>query len=500
MRDADHRPETASAAPRTAVFRADGGPGTGMGHLVRSAALAAELRLRGWATWLASREIPPSFAEQQEASGCSLIRLAGDQQDEFGTVSRTLGARAAWIVLDHYGLGTDWLDGASRIAEARLVLDDLHDRRIECEIVVNPCFVAGRAAYAGLAPGARTLLGPAFALIRSEFVVARGSAPARSFDAVRRILVSLGGSDPGGATGPIIDEVLAAAPWAEVDVLLGPAAGTAVVPESDRVHAYVDPPDVPALMLAADLAVGAGGGMVWERCAMGVPSLIVAVADNQREQSEMVAASGAAHYLGQLADVGPGAVAAALAAALEPDVRREMAQRGQALVDGLGCVRVADHMEGVSLRPATYDDVRRVWVIANDPTVRAVSISTDPIPWESHRAWFEARLAGGQPLLIVAIGPRSVGYVRFDEGPDGAEVSIALDPMHRGGLGGRVLRTACDWWDAAHRGAPLLARIKTDNDASRRAFYGSGFVDTRTERGIVTVVRPEHPSAEGDSR
>jgi UDP-2,4-diacetamido-2,4,6-trideoxy-beta-L-altropyranose hydrolase len=481
------------------VFRADGGPGTGMGHLVRSAALAEELRRRGWATWLASRAMPTSFAEQQEASGCGLIPLAGDQEAEFATMSRMLGARSAWVVLDHYGLGADWLQGARRITEARLVLDDLRDRKLECEIVVNPWFVGGRGAYAELAPGARLLLGPAFALVRSEFLVARGSAPARSFDAVRRILISLGGTDPEGATGRVIDEVLTSAPWAEVDVLLGHATRTARVPATDRVHVYVDPPDVPALMLAADLAVGAGGGMTWERCAIGLPSLIVAVADNQREQSEMVAASGAARYLGPLAALEPGAIAAAVAGVLEADVRGEMARCGQALVDGLGCVRVADQMEGVSLRPATGDDARRVWEIANDPAVRLASISTDSIPWESHRRWFTARLASGEPLLVAEIGSRSVGYVRFDDRPDGTEVSMALDPRHRGGLGGRVLRTACDWWDAVHPGTRLLARIKTDNQASLRAFLGSGFVEEGSERGIVTLARPGHPLAAGDS-
>ncbi len=465
-----------------------------MGHLVRSAALAAELRQRGWATWLASRAIPPSFAEQQEASGCGLIRLAGDHEAEFATMSRTLGDRAAWIVLDHYGLGADWLEGARRIAEARLVLDDLHDRKFECEIVVNPWFVGGRAAYAELAPDARLLLGPAFALIRSEFLAARGSAPARSFDAVRRILISLGGSDPDGATGRVIDEVLVSAPWVEVDVLLGHAARTARVPATDRVHVHLDPPDVPALMAAADLAVGAGGGMTWERCAMGLPSLIVAVADNQREQSEMVAASGAARYLGPLATLEPGAIAAAVASVLEADVRGEMARFGQTLVDGLGCVRVADQMEGVSLRPVARDDVRRVWEIANDPAVRAASISTESIPWEAHQGWFAARLASGEPLFVVEIGSRSAGYVRFDDRPDGTEVSIALDPLHRGGLGGRVLRSACEWWDAVHPGTRLLARIKTDNQASRRAFLGSGFVEEGSERGIVTLARPGRPS------
>lgn len=501
MRDVGLSSETTSAAPKTAVFRADGGPGVGMGHLVRSAALAAELRQRGWVTWLASREIPPSFAEQQEESGCAVIRLTGNQEAEFAEVSRTLGTRASWMVLDHYGLGSDWLDHAHRIAEARLVLDDLHDRKIECEIVINPWFASGSTVYAELAPGARLLLGPAFALVRSEFLAALGSAPARSFETIRRILISLGGSDPGGATGRVIQEVLRAAPWAEVEVLLGPAATTTRIPTSERVHVKVDSPNVPALMLAADLAVGAGGGMTWERCAMGLPSLIVAVADNQREQSEMVAASGAARYLGPLAAVEPGAIAAAVAGVLEADARREMARHGQGLVDGLGCIRVADHMEGVSQRPATGDDVRLVWEIANDPTVRAVSISTDTIPWESHRAWFAARLASGQPLLIVEIGSRPVGYVRFDDTADGTEVSIALDPLHRGRMGGRVLRKACDWWDAAHAGSPLVARIRMDNEASRRAFLRSGFAEVGTAQGIVTVVRPGHSSnATGDSR
>lgn len=468
-----------------------------MGHLVRSAALAAELRRRGWATWLACGEIPRSFADRQQESGCGLIRLAGDKEAEFAAVSRALGERASWLVLDHYGLDEGWLAGAGRIAESRLVLDDLHDRKLDCDIVVNPWFAAGRTLYADLAPGARLLLGAEFALIRSEFRAARESAHERSFGALRRILVSLGGTDPGGATGRVVTEVLSSVPSAEVDLMLGQAAGAVHVPADDRVRVHVDPPDVPALMLAADLAVGAGGGMAWERCAMGLPSLIVAVADNQREQSAFIAKSGAARFLGPLAASPPGAIATAVAGVIDADVRREMARCGQALVDGLGCVRVADHMEGVSLRPATSSDVRWIWEIANDPAVRLASISTDSIPWESHRAWFEARLASGKPLLAVQVGSQTVGYVRFDDGSHGTEVSIALDAHHRGGFGGRVLRAACGWWDAEGPGTRLLARIKTDNQASRGAFLRSGFVEAGSRRGIVTLARPKQSRVDG---
>lgn len=485
---------------RTAVFRADGGPGIGMGHLVRSMALAAELSSRGWKVWLASRELPSVYADEVRESGCGLIHLSGDLDEEFATIADALGDRAKWIVLDNYGLRSDWLDGALRVADARLVLDDLHDRPMTAEMVLNPWFVGGRTMYEGLAPGARLLLGPSFALTRSAFREARKSAPDRDFGPVRRVLVSLGGTDPGGMTGRVVDEVRSVVPSAEIGVLLGSAAGSAGVVSGDSINVLVDPPDVPGLMLRADLAVGAGGGMTWERCEMGLPSLVVSVADNQVEQSEMVAAAGATRHMGPAADLVPGAIAAGLAGLLDPQVRRAMSERGRQLVDGLGCVRAADQMDDVSLRPAMAGDMEWVWRLVNDPTVRSVSVSGDPIPWATHEAWFAARLRSEQPMLIVEVGSLEVGYVRFDTTPDGTEVSIAIDIAHRGGLGGRVLRAACDWWGARNPQSPLQARIKPDNEASRRAFQRAGFVERGVEDGILTVVRSAPPGGERATR
>lgn len=460
-----------------------------MGHLVRSMALAAELSRRGWKTWLASRHLPPLYADQVVRSGCGLIHISGDLDEEFAIIADALGDRASWVVLDNYDLGSDWFERTPRIAEARLVLDDLHDRAMACEMVLNPWFVDGRSMYEDLAPGARLLLGPSFALTRSAFREARLSAPERDFGTVRRVLVSLGGTDPGGLTGRVVDEVRAVLPSAEIDVLLGSAASGAAVVGADGIHVLVDPPDVPGLMLRADLAVGAGGGMTWERCEMGLPSLIVSVADNQLEQSAMVAAAGSARHLGPVGNLEPGAIAAGVAGLLDSGTRRAMSERGRRLVDGLGCVRVADQMEDVSLRPATSGDMEWIWRLVNDPTVRTVSVSSDQIPWATHEAWFSARLRGQQPMLIAEVGSLKVGYVRFDSTPDGVEVSIALDLAHRGGLGGRVLRAACEWWDSRHRDMPLRARIKTDNEASRGAFRRAGFVEQGVDGGFLTAVR-----------
>ena len=467
-----------------------------MGHLVRSMALTAELGRRGWKTWLASRHVPSLYADQVVRSGCGLIHLSGDLDQEFAIIADALGDRVSWVVLDNYDLGSDWLERTPRIAEACLVLDDLHDRALVCEMVLNPWFVDGRPTYAELAPGARLLLGPSFALTRSAFREARQSAPDRHFGPVRRILISLGATDPAGMTGRVVNEVRSVLPSAAIDVLLGSVAAGAAIPTGDGIHVLVDPPDVPGLMLRADLAVGAGGGMTWERCEMGLPSLVVSVADNQVEQSEMVAAAGATRHMGPAADLVPGAIAAGLAGLLDPQVRRAMSERGRQLVDGLGCVRAADQMDDVSLRPATAGDMEWVWRLVNDPTVRSVSVSGDPIPWATHEAWFAARLRSEQPMLIVEVGSLEVGYVRFDTTRDGTEVSIAIDIAHRGGLGGRVLRAACDWWGARNPQSPLRARIKPDNEASRRAFQRAGFVEQGVEGGILTVLRSAPPGGE----
>ncbi len=134
------------------------------------------------------------------------------------------------------------------------------------------------------------------------------------------------------------------------------------------------------------------------------------------------------------------------------------------------------------LRPATDDDVERTFAWANDPVTRAVSFSSDPIPYPEHVAWFEQQLArDDRNLLIAELDGEAIAVVRLDRLPElerGCVVSINVAPAARGrGLGLATL-------EAATRLAPTLgfarirALIRPDNHASVRAFSRAGYVET----------------------
>ena len=114
------------------------------------------------------------------------------------------------------------------------------------------------------------------------------------------------------------------------------------------IHLHQNPPDLPPLMARADLAICAGGTTAWELSFLGVPMLVLVLAENQRTNAERLAATGAAVHtsIARLADD--------LRTLLTDAPRRtEMSRRARALVDGLGMFRVWLRMneDSLHLRP-----------------------------------------------------------------------------------------------------------------------------------------------------
>lgn len=124
-------------------------------------------------------------------------------------------------------------------------------------------------------------------------------------------------------------------------------------------------------------------------------------------------------------------------------------------------------------------DSQRIWQWRNDPVTRAMSVTTEEIPWERHRAWYaQAAVDPSRVLLLASEGETAVGMVRFDlRAVADAEVSINLNPQVRGsGQGKRVLAAACRWGFLALRRDCIYATIKPDNLRSIRTFEATGFV------------------------
>ncbi|OGK89598.1 MAG: hypothetical protein A2X36_05105 [Elusimicrobia bacterium GWA2_69_24] len=273
-------------------------------------------------------------------------RMLVDETEGLGRaleVVRDLTAVA--LVVDSYRVSPRELEAARGRVRLTVRVDDAGRFPLAADIVVN--------AALGLAPppparGTRYLLGPRFALLGRVF--AAGPARPAGRD-VERVLVAFGGATPAALVARVAGAVRAALPRAALDVVVGPAgdgaeAVRAALGVLDGVTLRVAPESLRPLMLAADLAVSAGGVTALELAATATPTVAVCLAPNQRTNLDGLAATGALVVAGDADD--PRLVdtvrAAVAALAAEPERRRRLGARGRALVDGLGAARVADEM------------------------------------------------------------------------------------------------------------------------------------------------------------
>lgn len=194
------------------------------------------------------------------------------------------------VVFDSYDID-EWLERPlRRRAKKIVVIDDLANRRHDCDLLVDTTFGRDASDYRDLVPpDAKILAGAKYALLRPEFAAQREESLARrkKGGGVERILVSLGLTDIGGITARVVAALLAGPLQAKIDVVVGPDAPSRSALEDmgardKRLVLHVDPPDMARLMVEADLAIGAGGTTTWERCCLGLPTIVLVLASNQK--------------------------------------------------------------------------------------------------------------------------------------------------------------------------------------------------------------------------
>jgi ribosomal protein S18 acetylase RimI-like enzyme len=288
----------------------------------------------------------------------------------------------------------------------------------------------------------------------------------------------MGGSDPSHVTDAAVRAVRSALPSARIEVVLGALYdGDPVGGEGIRVHHAIGADEMARLIADADLAIGAGGTSAWERCTLGLPTVILRLASNQDSVARELANAGVAIDAGPSRDLDVGRLSRSIAQLAEDQPAREaMRVRARELVDGRGVERVAHHLEGVRVRAATRSDARRLWRWANDPETRSASLSPEPIAYADHLRWLNDRLSDRSCLLLIGWnGAGPLGQVRFDVRQDKAEVSIAVAPEQRGTVGGLLLDRAVRRFRRRWPRTRLTAQVKVDNEASRRLFEHAGF-------------------------
>ncbi len=357
------------------AIRVDASDKIGSGHVMRCLALAEELKNRGAEILFISRPLPghlcawivkedypvecltqrtlnrtPFSSPNEEWLGVSV------NQDIQETIDVLSSNPVDWIVVDHYALDLRWERAVRTYTRCIMSIDDLANRSHDCNLLLDQNLYPNMTdRYKDFVPlSCRMFLGPSYALLRDEFRQVRRSLRPRD-GTLRKLLVAFGGVDASNESGKSLRAIRALNhPYLHVDVVLGYSN----FHTREIEHLCKSLPDatlhqpsnrMAELMDQADLAIGGGGIMSWERCCVGLPSLIIALADNQKPIAEGCHQAMVGLYLGYYTDVSEKDICKTLENLFEkPELLKTMHEKSLRLVDGQGTEKIANILYALS--------------------------------------------------------------------------------------------------------------------------------------------------------
>lgn len=506
------------------AFRADASLEIGSGHVVRCLTLAKALRAAGAECLFLTRDLEANLCDRIRSEGftCHLLPAptagveptVGPAHARWAKVSweqdaqdcqLVLKDRAVdWLIMDHYAFDRNWQSALRPYVGRVMVWDDLADRAHDCDVLLDQNLGTKSEDYDPLlSDEVKRLIGPKYAQLRPEFSAQRAEAlVSRSNRSLKRVLIAMGGVDQHNATGRILEalESWHNASSLEVSVVLGGQAPylEALAEKADSfpfvLEIATDVTDMGHRMVEADLAIGAVGGTTWERCALGLPTLMLTIAANQIPAAHALGQTGAAILLGdETSEHWQEALTNALDHLSAPDALSQMSEVAAGICDGDGTARLVRELlqAEVSLRPATLEDARRVWEWRREGGANRYYRSQQEPPYPDHWNWFQRALRSQTTRFwVVQQGALPLGYVRLDlTDADRAFVSLCLAEDARGrgiGLSGLVLAEAIA---SDLRLTYLDAEIHPDNHASARVFEKAGYAQTGENEGFNVYQR-----------
>lgn len=471
------------------IIRADSGARIGAGHIMRCIALAQCYKARGgqvtFITNCESRDIKQRLLRE----GFRIIPLSQpypDPADWEVTTQELKACPDSWLVADGYQFDSKYQCRIKKSGYKLLVIDDL--AKIDhyyADLILNQNIYAQQLRYSS-EPYTRLLLGNRYALLRTEFL--KYKSPPDIPEIARKILVTLGGSDPDNVTLKIIRALkMVDIDNMEVVIVLGPENlyreeiknELRRMPFGHRLKLSVR--NMPEVMAWADMAISAGGSTFWETAYMGLPCLMIILAENQAANAEKLAANEVVLNLGWHDSVSETQIAQNIEKVIKSKkIREEMSFRSRTLIDGTGRERVVEFMLPLklSLRLALEKDCEIIWKWANDTETRAVSFYPEFIPWDDHIRWFRSKLNDEKCFFYLVINQKgdSIGQIRIEKNKDEVVISVSIDKIFRGcGYGSIAIKMASQMFFHACDELFIRAYIKQGNKASERAFIKAGY-------------------------
>lgn len=492
------------------IFRTDASFEIGTGHVMRCLTLAEELQNKGAETHFICRDMPGNLSLMIKDKGHQIHILPGNEiknnqevnssnlyeswlgasvrQDanETSEILEKLGS-IDWLVVDHYAIEKQWESFQKKYVEKILVIDDLANREHMCDVLLDQNYYRDlEKRYTDLlSDSCQQLLGPNYSLLRSEFREVRKQMN-REYNQIKRLFVFFGGVDATNMTGRVIESVvLSEFENIFIDVVIGSANPykheiEMICAKYVNIKLHVQVNDMAKMMASADLSVGSGGTVTWERCCLGLPTLAFSVAENQKKLLHDGAEAGLV-YVPDIENPSAEDIACHLNALLGNRLLCEHISRsGLAVIDGMGAMRVANIMmtHDIELEKATMSDMQKIYDWRNDARVRKYSNDSSVIDFNQHKSWFEKVIEdSSRPILIGSLNNKDLGVVRFEISNNEAEISVYLSPyMHGKGYGVALISAGEKWLRMQHpQVEKIIAEVLSANKASVKLFEKCGY-------------------------
>jgi UDP-2,4-diacetamido-2,4,6-trideoxy-beta-L-altropyranose hydrolase len=366
------------------VFRTDASLQIGTGHVMRCLTLAEALSDRGAECQFICRAHEGHLIEFIRFKGYIVDALPSPQDSTSPPTPRGLGAptpelghchwlgatqcqdaeacvpilveqRPDWLIVDHYALDTRWEQALVPHCRNLMVIDDLADRPHNCDLLLDQTYGRDAADYRPLVSATcRLICGSQYALLRPEFAALRPySLRRRTRPVVRELLINMGGVDKNNATGQVLQALTkyALPTDCRITVIMGPMAPwlsqvrTQAQDMLSATRVLVGVSDMAQLMADSDLAIGAAGATSWERCCLGLPTIMLLLAENQRKVAQALEQSGGVKLI-HLAQVATTQLTEIFFSLInDPGKLRHMSDCAASLVDGSGVNAVVRQFE-----------------------------------------------------------------------------------------------------------------------------------------------------------
>ena len=283
------------------VFRVDASLQMGTGHVMRCLTLANELQQQNHKIFFICRELTGNHIllikypvlvlpknDNFQSDSLYLNWLGATQEQDAEQTIKVIPKNTNLLIVDSYALDEIWHKHLRTYTKKIMVIDDLSDRQFDCDVLLNQNFGTQIEDYKDKVPNdCELLLGCDYALLRPEFPNLREKAliKRKNTKEIKNILISMGGSDITNKTYDILQEVT---DDLNIVVILGELSSHNKMIQNyaknkKNVKIVIDANNISGLMLDADLAIGAGGSTSWERCCLGLPTLLYVLSENQRK-------------------------------------------------------------------------------------------------------------------------------------------------------------------------------------------------------------------------